>query len=330
MRVTGLLSPFVGSKADTSKYPVYDYGYYDCVIEPFVGSGHFTTGMFWRTPISKAFVADSDPAIREVWECWVSAELRADVEESIDFWSERILFKNPVHAYQELKKIFEGEQYDCDGTPYDIVDRVSASILLRKLVFGGVLRCNTEGRLNVALSQDKLKAFESWRFEWLPFLDRYQIYIQNNWQHCLSRFELDSTARNAIAFVDPPYWLPKGSRPGRRGTGAMTPAYPTHGDPSGDELFRDCVDCVDRLLGNPKVRRVVVTNYWSDQLHTALEDLADRHGVDTWAFTNLGSLQTMNKTQRARKDAPTEGFWEFGGKIMGGRYHQTNLLETAS
>lgn len=334
---TGLLHPYPGSKKDWHKYPVWDERRYDAVIEPFVGAGHFTHRMLAKGVVKDAFISDIDPAVTTVWRAWMETE-----PDEFGFWDGECgreyiqgfiqalcknialdkALDNSIDVYFNELKLWLESGYDSE--PQQLA---AASIILRKLVFGGVLRCNTKGKLNVALSQDKLDQFASWQFEWPHFDEAWRLSVSDSWQNCIKRFE-ESGFQSAIAFVDPPYWLPPKSRPGRLGTGAMTPAYTHHGDPQGKELFDGFMLCLTKLLDNPRVSRVVFTNYVSDPLCFEIDRLLEKRKRQWW-FTPLGTLATMNNGV-SRDDCPIEGFWEFGGKRMAGRYEQKSLLEVAA
>ena len=325
---TGLLHPYPGSKKDWHKYPVWDERSYDCVIEPFIGAGHFSHRMLANGRVKDAFVADIDPAVNIVWCLWASDAGCLD-RMHVDLWANQIA--NDIKAHFEIHGLEGVQSWLEDLSKWlwggDRGNLAIASVLLRKLVFGGVLRCNTKGQLNVALSQDKLEAFSSYEFNWPYFCDSWQVSVSDSWQSCIQRFE-ESDCQNAIAFVDPPYWLPPKSRPGRRGTGAMTPVYMHHGNPEGQETFDLFINCIDRLLANPRVSRVVATNYISEELCFEVQRLLDKRKLQWW-FTPLGTLATMNNGTH-RDDCPIEGFWEFGGRRMAGKYEQKSLLEIAA
>lgn len=323
---TGLLHPYPGSKKDWHKYPVWDERQYDAVIEPFVGAGHFTHRMLASGRVKNAFVADVDPAVFSVWSCWGNKRLAAAVERNVWGISDDIKKRIDQQNNSSLNAIFDLLKVEIEQPLDDRKNSLAAaSILLRKLVFGGVLRCNAQGKLNVALSKDKLNQFTSWHFEWPYFDESWRLSVSESWQACIQRFE-ESNCQDAIAFLDPPYWLPPKSRPGRRGTGIMTPAYTHHGNPQGQETLDLFVHCLQRLLANPRVKRIVATNYVSDPLNFEVGRLMDR-GKREWWFTPLGPLSTMNNGRKPREDCPVECFWEFGGRRMAGRYEQKNLLE---
>ena len=336
---TGLF-PGPGGKGNFRKYPVWDERYcYDAWIEPCVAAGHQVHKYLAKGIIRNAFVADIDPKVAATWQVWSTPSLRSEVAERINRLSYRLL-SDPVGVYEEMKAII-------DGGSTDTVEIAAASLVGRQFVFGNTLRSNAKGQLNVCASKDKTRSLlrrsgvvgehpqlnpglleqmnKGWRFE-MPYFDsRWNVNWSANAHACIDAFEASSHQR-AIAFFDPPYWVPRGSRPGRRGTGALTPAYTHHGDPQGDDLFTLCVSVLERLLSNPNIERVVMTNYISPQIVKAVEAM-DKGGLP-WQLTSLGTLATMNNGYE-RDDCPMEGFWEFGGSMMLGRHRQQNLFEVA-
>jgi hypothetical protein len=325
---TGLLAPFVGSKADVKKYPVHDGGQYDATVEPFGGSGHFTTRHLDH--IGRAFVAERDPTVWAVWYCWLRPELRRRVDAELIRWQGEVI-QDAEAAFETLSDFIDTTILAAGLTSTStIVALAAARITIGKLNFGAVVRCNaTEGKLNISLSEDKRSSFEArhnspqlslvtreeinaWVHHWRPLPPEVRVNLFTHWRHVCQALERSSVTR-AIALVDPIYWLPYEPGTDRRGSGAMSPAYPGH-QPSAEETFGDCVDCAEWLLATGKVKRLVLTNYISDPLGVALADLSGRYGID-FEFSNLGPLSTMNKRQAAKTENE-EGAWEFGGRRM--------------
>jgi hypothetical protein len=322
---TGLLSPYVGSKENVTKYPVHDGGDYDAIIEPFLGSGHFTTRHIGS--IGKAFVAEQDPSVWAVAYCWTQPRLRVAVD-SIVLQYRAMILEDAETAYDYLKSEFD--RIVAEGKAFwnrpVTVKLAAVSITIRKLLFGAVTRPNaTTGKLNVSLSQDKLKTFEkkhgvpqlqlltreecqTWVHHWRPLPQGAQVHLFLDWRFTCMALER-SSVESAIAFIDPMYWVPYRPGTARRGTGAMTPAYRGH-DPSDRQLLMDCIDCVEWLLSTGKVKRLVVTNYISDPMRAAMARLAQKYDFPLW-FSDLGPLNTMNKRHKA-KTQYHEGAWEFG------------------
>jgi len=328
-QTTGLISPYVGSKADVNKYPVMDGGNYDCLIEPFFGAGHFTTRHI--ASVGKAYVAEKDPSVWAVAYCWARPRLRAAVDNLVIKYRAQVL-QDPEAAYEFLKRRFDEMANDSRvfyNRPVTVM-LAATSITIRKLLFGAVARPNrTTGKLNVSLSQDKLASFEkrhgvpqlplftrqqcqTWVHHWRPLPTNAHLNLFPDWRTVCMALEMSSVT-NAIAFVDPMYWVPYEPGTKRRGTGAMTAAYRGH-DPSSPELLNDCLECVEWLLNTGKVGRLVLTNYISAPIFSAMENLAQKYNYPL-AFSDLGPLDGMNR--RDQKTDPNskahEGAWEFGG-----------------
>ena len=341
---TGLF-PTPGSKKDRVKYPIWDRRYvYDASIEPFACAGHFSHWMLGNGIVKRAFLADIDPVVQIVYRCWQDDSLRQQVEKTINNWSKEVLSKGPKVVYENLKAIVDTKDTS------DCVTLAAASLLIREFTFMSCLRANTKGRLNVKESRDKVASLkkksgfvknepqlspelleslnDGWGYKMPWFGPDWRLHFSNDAHACIDSFELSFTGK-AIALHDAPYWVPKGSRPGRRGTGALTPSYICHGDPQGIELFDLIVSTLERLLANPRIERVVMTNYISDPLCDAIERI-NKFGRD-WRLTSLSVLTGGNNgiNGNSRDDQFVEGFWEFGGEFTLGKYEQKSLLELA-
>jgi len=77
----------------------------------------------------------------------------------------------------------------------------------------------------------------------------------------------------------------------------MTPAYPGH-RPHDPATLAMAVDSARRLAGSDKVRRLVVTNYFSAELDSHLGELASFVGLHIQRL-DLGLLAGLNKTRAA-------------------------------
>jgi hypothetical protein len=230
-------------------------------------------------------------------------------------------------------------------------ERAAAYLTIKRLVFGSVLRCNKQGKLNIALSADKLEKFlrtgrkrqractqtkyllpvEStspgeywgWQYTW-PNNGIESLTFQHSWQDAV-KVLADSDYQNALVVIDPPYYdcqrWTETRKDGRQVKSQMTPAYPKHNPQSADELAL-CVDCLDAVLATGKVGRVVVFNYFSDELCTKIGrtllknvDASGFHAQKDVGLFNLGPLSSMSNAQQfhGRND---EAVWEIGGKRM--------------
>jgi len=331
MKPPALISPYVGGKSG----PRYQYNvsghpvsricdrphFYDCIVEPFAGSGAVT----WQHShgISHAIASDIDPGVRAVWECWGDASLIVSVEKLIEQ-----VKANPDSTYKKLKTIYHSPR------EYSPVFYAAAYLTLKKLVFGGVLRCNRQGLLNVALSEPKRRQgfseFSNWRYRF-PNNGIQSLTFKHSWQDAVKALA-DSSYQRALVVIDSPYYSDKEwveeRHDGQKRVSKMTPAYAKHNPQSDDEL-RLCIDCLDAVLDLKNVGRIVVFNYGSEALDQMIQDLLiKRHRFD-FHVSNLGPLGNMNNAQKfhGRND---EWVWEIGGKRMFQGYDkaiQGNLLE---
>ncbi|MEM9482103.1 MAG: hypothetical protein AAGA83_00270 [Cyanobacteria bacterium P01_F01_bin.116] len=324
---TGLINPYPGSKRNFNKYPIWDGRQYDFIVEPCVGSGHFTTWALSNGIVKKAFVADNNYGVHGVWETWTDNEYRKRVWKAIN----QLIGKNfrdkswatAQNAFAFLKDAIDS--YHPENIASNHLDFIVATIVIRRLIFGSFLRNNTKGLLNVCLSQDKFQSIQNWHFQWPWLPDNSQIIIEDDALKLCDRINAESIGMTrGLCLFDPPYWVPQAPGTERRGTGAMTPAYPDH-LPSEGALFDFTIKVLDKLLSSRKIGRVVFTNYINDRLCDAVQQLADKHNQKYW-FKDLGPLQRSNNYAETRTDPFREGWWEFGGNQMHGKFNEMSLL----
>jgi site-specific DNA-adenine methylase len=351
MKKPSLISPYVGGKGG-SRYQhtvaghtvsrICDRPYfYDCIVEPFAGSG----ATIWQHDhgITNAIAADTDPGVQAVWECW--KESPESVIKVCERWHKEIYTGSPKRAFNKLKFIYEKKGFH--GSLRFGLDSVrryelaAAYLTLKRLVFGGTIRtAKTTGKLNVALSHNpsaktksKLDRFlDGYQYEW-PDNGIETLTFKHSWQSAVKSFA-DSAYKRALVVIDPPYYSDKEwveeRKDGQKRVSKMTPAYGGH-NPQSDDEFNMCIDCLDAVLATGKAARVVVFNYHSERLENAIDELYGKHDLNLPYFaSNLGPLGNMNNAQKfhGRDD---EWVWEIGGKRMFQDYdavRQGNLLET--
>ena len=329
--------------------------YYDSLLLPFAGSG--ATAHQHSTGISNVIASDIDPGVQAVWECWHKEELRRPTENLIVWWKKRIL-DNPKAGFAQLKDVHDKRFFRMNPAAIS-----AAYLTIKRLLFGGVLRCNQQGKLNVALSADKLNKFLrsgkkhkrqcqftyplfpssdkdgttywGWKYQW-PDNGIENLTFRHSWQDAVKALA-DSDYSNALVVIDPPYYSPQEwveeRANGDKRKSKMTTAYRGHNPQSADELAR-CVDCLNAVLATGKAGRVVVFNYWSDELANAITDMdwKYRYRENASMFVSqLGYLGGMNNAQKFH-GRDVEAVWEIGGKRMFQDYdaiEQGSLLETS-
>ncbi|MBD1871909.1 hypothetical protein H6F75_00295 [Nodosilinea sp. FACHB-131] len=299
-----LLSPYPGAK-NPDRYPVHDGGDYDAWIAPFAGSGEQEAYVARIDNALPVIAADADPLVRSVWECWGDADLRQETKELLWQWRQWIL-ADPETSFADLAKLSAWYVATPDVNR-SIAHIAAVSIVLRRLTFGGVIRLNGQGQLNVGLSQDKLRSFrKGWQFTW-PQSPAALTVFDDYAKAC----DVPPWVESAIAIVDPPY------------CSGTTDAY-AHADGH----LSIALDCVERLMANPCVARIVCFNYWGEfaagavsgteyPIVAAMERIGQRYGREV-SFTHLGTLATMNKGPGKTAVHRLEGVWEIGGRRLYG------------
>lgn len=345
MQSPQLIPRYPGSKRRAARYPVWDGHTYDLAVVPFGG------GLGWSQPalnaghVRRLIVADIDPAVRAVYWAWAGQE--PGVEKVLNGWVELMLLPpfnrlEPQIVFDHCCSLIDGEM-EADRCVY-----AAAKILLHKLTFGGNVRANAQGKLNVSLRTDWDKALAGYTYT-LPYCPTARVLIRDNWQAAFRAVSGD----NVIAFIDPPYYAPGN---GPRVKGGMSRAYSAHGGEPRDRAVLDMfLDAVSAAVCDPRIRRVVATNYYGHWLETIAYDsdgvgtVQERAWVDysettgpmrdmgfEW-FHDLGPLQAMNNRDFNEAKAGTveqrtirhEGWWELGGVRQHGRVQQMSLLEVA-
>jgi site-specific DNA-adenine methylase len=311
-----LLSPYPGAK-NPAVYPVHDGGDYDAWVAPFAGSGEQEAWVAQRYPGLPVIAADADFLVRATWESWGKAHIRKATASLIEAWQHRIE-RNPEKAFTELAEF--ANWYYCPGhqSCYNPVLVATVSILLRRLTFGGVIRRNNDGVLDVGLNQNKLKSFlKGWQFTWPTPPKSLKVFA--DWSQAMDWVAghdprtPETNYRRAIALVDPPYCA------------GTTDAYA-----NADGDYTMALDCIEGLLASGNVARIVAFNYWGEWVEgaaapteypicEAMRKLAAKYDAPAH-FSHLGTLTTMNKSGGRGAVHRFEGVWEIGGRRLYGNH----------
>lgn len=326
MRKQNYLIPrFSGGKRDHKKYRIWDGARYDAVIEPFAGGSAFSQQMILRG-CKNIFLGECDRLLLSIYQCWLNPESHQAVYDAIADWQKR--FHAATYSPAKFDLVWDCLKQRLDKSPmaryedYPIAERAAASLVLRKLTFGGVVRLNTQGMLNVKWVNDTIPGFLRWsyRFPFVP--EDCNITIVNSWQKCVSRFHDWAEANpegRAIALVDTPYFANLPSQEAmdkRKQQNGITPAYPGH-EPHSLKTLNLSIAPVRILRDFGQVKRIVVTNYYSDQLDQALR------GMDAGlVMRSVGKLDGLNQTRSSGTEYE-ECVWELGEAYA----TQTSLLE---
>lgn len=339
--MTDLIPRYPGAKSNRTKYPVWDGTTYDLAYVPFAGSGRWCIPALQMGHVRALSVADADPAVREVWEMFVYHALGDFFHGRVNHWLERLATDEAKQVFDELCDVIDYQEYS------DIHDYACAKILLHKLCFGGNVRSNSQGKLNISLRKDWQDAIQDWHYElpWLP--PGRQVTIHDDWSKC---FDVAFNGKT-IAFIDPPYYAPGN---GPRVKGGMSKAYSVHGGNPNDLSVLDMLKGAVTAAVEKGCDRIVATNYWGHWLQTiehtdqwSRPKIVDQQWVEysettdfmqsmgfEW-FHDLGPLQSMNNINFSLDKAGTteqrtvrhEGWWEKGRTRQHGRVVQTSLLE---
>lgn len=281
-----LIPRFPGSKRRHWRFFVDET--YDSIVEPFAGGGSISVKATEINPWASVFAADANPATWAVWHCWGNLQLHSEVYCHVERLKS-VLKDDPGYGWESLKLAYEAANVS------EPASLAATTLMVHRLTFGGVVRCNTQGRLNIAASKGQYEALERFHYRFPP-IPLGGLTVGHQWEDAIAAFN-DIGRGKTLAIVDPPYWLPYQPGTERRGTGAMTPAYPGH-LPHAEATLRLTIDSVRALATNPKVHRLIVTNYLSDAVDGAMSAIADGAGYYLQRV-DLGLLNGLNKSRTA-------------------------------
>jgi len=286
-----LMPRYPGSKA---RYLIQwdDGARFDAVVEPFLGAGHFL--QYYLPRVQHAFAAEADPSVLAIWHSW----LRPNEHHRVYWWINSLqrdfaFDTKQAWAWQFLKGVFHEPSSD----PTILA---AASLVIRKLAFGGIVRCSKNGKLNVTYSKLQLPELLKWEYRFPP-QPPIPIHLDQDWSDAVTTFS-DSEAVEAIALVDPPYYVP-------RRYGRVTPCYPNHKPHSPDtlDLF---LDCTSSLLSTGRCSRIICTNYYSPETDDAIRAIASQYNCPI--TLEMGSTLTSINRGMEASSINIEATWILG------------------
>jgi len=316
MKVSALVPRYPGSKR---LYDFNDCGDYDSVIEPFTGSG-ITSLKLMSQGARSLFWSDTDATMRAIYRVWVNSELHDQFYIHLEEFRSSF-FRKPIErdrAWIQLKDTFDAAD---TSSPAKLA---AASLCLRKLTFGGVVRASANGKLNVTYCTGQLDELEKWRYR-LPIAPP-TLNISQSWEGSFKELEKSSCERT-FCLIDPPYWLPiyeadESLKKVRRQAGTMLPCYLGH-KPHDRATLDLCVDAVRTALSSQKIQRIVITNYFSEELDSAIAALCDEFKKPLTIKT-VGKLDGINRG-RVATTQNKEAIWSIGRAAT----KQLSLMEAA-
>lgn len=268
-----LLSRYPGAKRPP-KYQFDDGGNYDAVVEPFAGSAVTSVSMSRR--VQNVFLADADPTIRSLLQVWLNPGLHKRYYDCLSYRLQ-MMQQHPETHWPVLLSVFENAG---DG---DLEYYGAASTMVRELTFGGVIRFNANGKMNAPMVKDRIEFLKR------QTIERYRLpsaprsgFVGKDWSEAFDALE-QSDCQSALCVIDPPYF----------NSTCKDAVYAGH-SPQSLFTLRLCVDAVERAVNMPQIKRIVICNYWSEDLAQALWQVAgDR--ITGQQFT--GSLTQMQRSK---------------------------------
>jgi hypothetical protein len=284
------LPRYMGSKRKFCK--LLDNGKnHQVILEPFAGAAHYSFHKFSQPePPSHVFWGEKDASVRAIFLAW-GWGYHEEVCAKIHDWKERFRDNGARTMWPALTDAWE----TCNTSEgrVHLIDFAAASLVLRKLTFGGMLRTNkSDGRLNIKYVGCQLPELLKWNFTFPPIPEDAPFCLMPSWQGCIMQFRKAERFNTAEALLDPPYWSPDKS---------LTGCYPGH-DPSSVETFGLSVDSFRACLEDERIKRIILCNYYSDELDCAVHNVAGEFGEEVQAI----QTGTLAGVQKSRKITTTE------------------------
>mgnify|MGYP000017118210 CR=1 FL=1 len=306
------ISPFPGSKRKRFD-ALAGRKKRDCLIDPFLGGG--ALALLCDCPLK--IVAEGDPALNLQWQ-FILQNRWKEVLQEMTAWQKKVSYllstagyfayctltpkkrrKEAVLPGNELALVFLEEmdklwsQLLKSLKSSDDLKQAAAALAVRKLSFASYTREGKDGQLNIKWTTDKLASFVNF--------DGKQPIIKGEWSLHKDAFDAISAYMcqpidNAIALIDPPYWLP----PVDGVRNQLTPSYRGH-KPHNPETFALGIASLRLLSSLTTVRRIAYCNYYSKPMDAAVRQTAEAcsRSVELIEFGVLDQSHQGHGLQRA-------------------------------
>lgn len=300
-QVVGGYIPFIpvypGNKSK-STYRSWIFGkrfQWGAVLEPFCGTG--ATSLYARC--DRRFIGEAAPDVWSIWQCWLDGNWDA-VQWEIQEYRKMA----PDVAWHRATWVYEKPDPHIETLGRCRIELAAASLVIRKLAFGGVVRHNKAGQLNVTWSSHKLSAFHNWQAPAPAPFPGWKL--TKDWRDAVEWWQ-EADIADSLILLDPPYYLPYAPGTERGGTGLMTPAYRGH-QPHSEECLALTLDPLRMVATNPNAKRIVVCNYFSPRLQIEIEAIAHATGR-MLSHHDFGAMNQMNRGHGQPKVKAIERFW---------------------
>lgn len=288
-----LFPRYPGSKRS---YALIDGYPYDAVIEPFVGGGSFFASMIDLEYVRSLYISDSDPRVLAVYKTWVNRKLNPLFPDRLQSVMADLERRGLLLWFVSLKEAMENAD---QGIKRDPALLAAQSLVIRDAVHRGIMRFNLSGEFNTPLEkpyrhQKILANYSRGRYNLPAIPDNLgdRVYLHSDALKCL-RAARRGEFEQGICLIDPPY-VDCGS------------VYP--GDAGKQDWGALCLKAVKMALANPKIKKVIVFNYYRPELDEALLALANRHHVKRTVLTRLTRIANGKSNIKTSR---FECRWEF-------------------
>jgi hypothetical protein len=179
--------------------------HYTTVVEPYGGSAAISLNM---PNVEHIYIGETDPIVYASYTNWISGDLGIASK----------FFDVPVTDYGEDRENLHDELLDAAYLVLTVGHSVEIqppivykAFLFRQSVFGGVMRINKQGVINVKIAADKLKRAINRHIPDRPEAS-FELFV--NAAYTMVEYAKDA---NTLIVIDPPYYNP-----------GSTPCYPGH------------------------------------------------------------------------------------------------------
>lgn len=271
---------------------------YEAILEPFLGAGHYSIN-HCNYPLvmpEKFFWGEKDPSVRAVHRIWLSDnETRKECEKAVKGYQDIFRAVTDTESVWGLlaNDFNKAAQSYNSGLVDSVISMAAASLAVRKLTFAGMVRTNKETNLlNVRYVKGEVSKFKQWNYTFGEKLPR-SFQLSDSWQQCFQDFAASSFETAAI-LIDPPYY--KGA----------SPCYPGH-EPKRGSTKDLTIFPLKRALWDVRIRRIVVTNYDSEEMNLEILASAEEFGFEVQKLVS-GALTQMQRS-KSTTTKNTQGFW---------------------
>lgn len=287
-------------KSPVSKYPgskrlhcdrLFSGRVPDAVVEPFAGAAHYSFFMMNQRQAPRAyFWAECEKSLQALYATWAHPEDHAALYDRLKYWQIRFKRGDLDAAWGELTSDYWALCSFTNLSGFHKAALGATGLVIRKLTFGAVMRSANGKCFNHPYVKSEVPRLISWKYKLPPCTATPSLY--SDWSSAIKNFSRWADAQklkpSAEILIDPPYYAPP--KQGRR----CSPAYLDH-EPHADRTKALFVNSFQAAIKEPRLRRITVTGYFSDELNDALLVVAGKESVTCKIQSELKKMNNSGK-----------------------------------